>query len=401
MNNTTNSTTGTPNSYPMEGVLDAKITLAVHVVTLLVGTIANVFVFAALLTKKTRKTDQDVMVLNLCFADWMIIMVKFPLKLDVNFRYIYWSEFVCRFVELLPTVCHIAGIYTIVLMAVNRCRVLINPILASQMRLTVAVMWCIVIWMMSFAFLIPLALLRYSYNFKYCWIIPLTEYQDYLFKVYRCVSIAFMFPVPLHVIAISYIRLGIHLYSQRVPRVAYVQGTMQMDAGRKQNLAIIKTLAVIVLLFAAFMLPLFVARVQYEVLPPEEITSVKFYNFTAYTRLVALVHSCVNPIIYGSLTKYFRQKFKIWLCCCRRREPAQNVGEARSDVKMSTKQTSTQIRGSVHQGAVNDGIANESFVNEERPKAGIHTGSPINCNANNDMMAMTNICTLHRGPNQL
>jgi len=147
-------------SYPMEGALDAKITLAIHVITLVAGTVANVFVLGELLTKKTRKTDQDVMVINLCFSDWMIIMVKFPLKLDTNFRYVTWSTFVCKFVELLPTVGHIVGIYTLVLMAVNRCRVLVNPLLASQMRLVSAILWCLVIWLGSFVLLVPLIIVR-------------------------------------------------------------------------------------------------------------------------------------------------------------------------------------------------------------------------------------------------
>ncbi|KAK3727949.1 hypothetical protein QZH41_004894 [Actinostola sp. cb2023] len=41
-----------------------------------------------------RKTDQDIMIINLCLADWLVILIKFPLKLDVNLRYIYWSNVV-------------------------------------------------------------------------------------------------------------------------------------------------------------------------------------------------------------------------------------------------------------------------------------------------------------------
>ncbi|KAK3727948.1 hypothetical protein QZH41_004893 [Actinostola sp. cb2023] len=161
--------------------------------------------------------------------------------------------------------------------------------------------------MVSFIAVIPLMLLRVSYHFKFCGVIPLTEHQAYLFHVYRSFTITFMFPVPLLIIAASYLRLGAYIYQQRVPRVASVGGSIRMDAGRKENLDVIKTLAVIVILFVVFMLPLFVARVQYEIMYRSEVKSMsaEFLTFVAYTRLLALSHSCVNPIIYELYCVYF------------------------------------------------------------------------------------------------
>lgn len=313
MNNTSHVETAFVPLVPLdEGKLSSQINLAIHVITLVVGSVANLLVFAVVVTK-SKKTDQDVMIINLCFTDWLIIMVKFPLKLDTNFKYIHWTDFVCKFVEIIPTLCHYVGIYAIVVMAVHRCRVLLNPFKA-KMKLKTAVFCCIVIWVLSYLFLLPLILVRVSYFGKFCGSIRLTDYQEHLFQIYRIIGYAVAFPIPLLIIACSYFRLGMHLYHQRIPRVAYVEGNLNMNAGRRQNLEIIKTLAVIVIAFALFMLPLFIVRVQYEIKNNAERTANHYINFIVYSRLIALSHSCVNPVIYGSLTKNFRQKYKKWFC---------------------------------------------------------------------------------------
>lgn len=312
MNNT--SHVGTSFAPLHEGKLSSQINLAIHVITLVVGSVANLLVFAVVVTK-SKKTDQDVMIINLCFTDWLIIMVKFPLKLDTNLKYIYWTDFVCKFVEVIPTLCHYVGIYAIVVMAVHRCRVLLNPFKA-KMKLKTAVLCCIVIWVLSYLFLLPLVLIRVSYFGKFCGGTLLTDYQEHLFQIYRIVGYVIAFPIPLLIIAISYFRLGMHLYRQRIPRVAYVEGNLNMNAGRRQNLEIIRTLAVIVVAFALFMLPLFIVRIQYEIKNNVERRAKHYINFIVYSRLIALSHSCVNPVIYGSLTKHFRQKYKKWFCQC-------------------------------------------------------------------------------------
>lgn len=312
MNNT--SHVGTSFAPLHEGKLSSQINLAIHVITLVVGSVANLLVFAVVVTK-SKKTDQDVMIINLCFTDWLIIMVKFPLKLDTNLKYIYWTDFVCKFVEVIPTLCHYVGIYAIVVMAVHRCRVLLNPFKA-KMKLKTAVLCCIVIWVLSYLFLLPLVLIRVSYFGKFCGNTLLTDYQEHLFQIYSIIGYVIAFPIPLLIIAISYFRLGMHLYRQRIPRVAYVEGNLNMNAGRRQNLEIIRTLAVIVVAFALFMLPLFIVRIQYEIKNNVERRAKHYINFIVYSRLIALSHSCVNPVIYGSLTKHFRQKYKKWFCQC-------------------------------------------------------------------------------------
>ncbi|XP_031571987.1 neuropeptide Y receptor type 4-like [Actinia tenebrosa] len=312
MNNT--SLVGTSFVPLDEGKLSSQINLAIHVMTLVIGSVANILVLAVVVTK-SKKTDQDVMIINLCLTDWLIIMVKFPLKLDTNLEYINWTDSVCKFVEIIPTLCHYVGIYAIVVMAVHRCRVLLNPFKA-KMKLKTAVVCCIVIWVLSYLFLLPLIFYRVGYFGKSCVVIPLTDCQNRLFQIYRIIGYVIAFPIPLLIIAFSYFRLGMHLYRQRIPRVAYVQGNLNMNAGRRQNLEIIKTLAVIVIAFALFMLPLFIVRIQYEVKSNAERVAKHYINFIVYSRLIALSHSCVNPVIYGSLTKHFRQKYRQWFCQC-------------------------------------------------------------------------------------
>ena len=87
---------------------------------------------------------------------------------------------------------------------------------------------------------------------------------------------------------------------------------------------VVKMLVAVVVLFAICWSPLLIDNVltAYEILPKMKIGKFKHLN-TAF-QLMAYFNSCINPIVYGFMSKHFRESFlaaacgSFWCCCPRR-----------------------------------------------------------------------------------
>lgn len=84
---------------------------------------------------------------------------------------------------------------------------------------------------------------------------------------------------------------------------------------------VVKMLVAVVVLFAICWSPLLIENVltAYAVLPSPKYETFKHLN-TAF-QLMAYFNSCINPIVYGFMSKHFRESFvaaacgNCWGCC--------------------------------------------------------------------------------------
>ncbi|KAF4524434.1 hypothetical protein B566_EDAN013452 [Ephemera danica] len=109
-------------------------------------------------------------------------------------------------------------------------------------------------------------------------------------------------------------------------------------------------LVAIVALFVICWAPVLIDNVltAFEVLPHIRIGGLK-HMATAF-HLMAYFNSCINPIVYGFMSRNFRESFHKALCrCCRsrRRNPPHGVGSSyngKRQMSVSVNSRTTSVR---------------------------------------------------------
>jgi len=144
--------------------------------------------------------------------------------------------------------------------------------------------------------------------------------EEYYRQAYTAVLFALQYAIPLIVIAIAYLRIAVCLVTSQIPMLTSQNshGEVIRHKTRSENVQIIRTLAVIVVLFMACMLPNQIAWMLFDF----GGASYKELSHAFWTSAEALIflHACVNPIVYGSFTRQYRRGYLLYfryVCCCR------------------------------------------------------------------------------------
>jgi len=275
------------------------LTLIVYVVTFVLGVVGNILVFLVIFAKKERRTSNDIFLVNLAVSDLLTVSVSLPLKfLLLVDPFIPMSCFVCKILYPLMTVPYCASIFTITSMSMQRRNAILNPwrgVMTHCRTLACAG----AIWTLSILITLPLSIFSTKQG-KNC-VLAWTEKQQKIFVV----SIFFIqYVLPLTVIIIAYVQICLNLKK-------YQKNIVRQEV-KKENIEITRTIAVIVFLFAVFTLPLQVFWMLY-VYKLDEIGYEAIGKLHLYAALLTDFHSCMNPLVYGALTRRFRQKYTLLL----------------------------------------------------------------------------------------
>ena len=185
---------------------------------------------------------------------------------------------------------------TIFSMAVHRCRLITNPY-RPKMRMRNAYIWIAAIWFSSLIIVLPLSVVSDANN-GIC-------YENWPSinprKAYTIALFILQFVITLFIIGVAHARIGIDLRRLTVP-----QSSLPALKRKKENIPVIKTLAMIVILFViclllrqiAWLLPDFGGQKE------SEITQTIF----KFADILDILHPSLNPIVYGLSNKRFRRE---------------------------------------------------------------------------------------------
>ena len=90
-------------------------------------------------------------------------------------------------------------------------------------------------------------------------------------------------------------------------QISNAQDRFALEVRRKEDLQIIKMMGLIVILFASCMLPIQVAWLIADFGPVEHKRVGDVLLRVA--DVAAYMHACVDPIVYGTVTRYFRREY--------------------------------------------------------------------------------------------
>lgn len=298
----------TDSELPNETIRNVK--LGFYIASVIVGFIGNTLVIAVISGKTNKRSVYDLFILNLGIADLSFIVFFMPLYIYEHLSSIYKTLFYCRLVQPLLTIFYFLSIFTIGSMAIHRCRLITNPY-KRKMRKRGAYLWIAAIWISSFIIVLPLSIVAKAED-GYCvenW--PSMDHR----KAYTLALFLLQFLLPLLTIAAAYLRIGVYLWRSAAPQSSLSTAKKnRAQKRRKENIQVIKTLALIVILFAICLLPGQIAWLMLDFgdKQDEHIVDVIFI----FSDILDCLHACVNPVVYGLLTEQFRREYIRYFSYC-------------------------------------------------------------------------------------
>lgn len=307
--NDTNGTTLLTNA------IEQEIIKVVFILALLFGLVGHGLVLLVVIGKGTRRTASDMFILNLSVSDLSFLILSLAINKNMYGGTFEYSLFYCKFVWPMVTVTFFASVFTLTSMALHRCYGVLLP-LKENLTAKQAMLWAGCIWVMSLATTLPLIVITDLNENKLC----NETWSESSSKTYTVLLLLLQYVIPLFIIALAYIQIVRCLRHRKIPGTLLDKyGQAVSKSARRENIQIIKTVAVIVILFAVCMFP-------------HELAGILLYfgnaaqqklalSLMEYSTIFLYIHSCLNPIVYGIITHQFRKEYKKYLlmlvCCCR------------------------------------------------------------------------------------
>ena len=267
-----------------------------YIASFIFGFGGNSLVITVMSRKKQKRSIPRLFVVNLAISDLSFITVFVPINIYSYISTIYQNSYYCRLLIPLVTTIYFVSIFTIASMAVHRCRLITNPY-RPKMRVRNAYIWIAAIWFSSLIIVLPLSVVSETNN-GICyenW--PSINHR----KAYTFALCILQFVIPLLIIGVAYARIGIYLSRSAVP-----QSSLPALKRRKENIQVIKTLAMIVILFVICLLPGQIAWLLLDFGGQKEFEIAKV--IFKFEDILDILHACVNPIVYGLSNKHFRRE---------------------------------------------------------------------------------------------
>ena len=258
-------------------------------VVFLLGLIGNIFVLIIVLQRGTRKTINVIFVTCLACADLVLVFESLISILEQLKIIIPCS--LQAFTMTLVTTGYNAGLFTITSMAIHRCFVITHP-WGPKLKRRKALIWVSLVWLIAFTLAIPIMIVSkptQNGNCRDVW--PLKS----LSQAYTTKLMTVQFCIPLIITAICYIKIWLFLRRRPVipqRRLRTGESTTREETTR-ESIVILKTVAVIVVLFLVFLLPLQVAWMLFD------FKHIFFFELWFASALLIRLHSSV---IIGSCT---------------------------------------------------------------------------------------------------
>ena len=204
----------------------------------------------------------------------------------------------------------------------HRCHIVTHP-WRPKLKRKGAIIWVSLIWLAAFILVIPLNVVTKAAENGCEEVRPTLglrrAYTASLMTIQYIMGV-----MPLLITAICYIRIWLFLKSRPVfpnnSGLTSARETPEEDS-RRESSVILKTNGVIVLLFLVFLLPTQVAWML------SDFRNISSDELWFASDILTMVHSCLNPVVYGVMNKQYRRNYVIFLsrmlCCSRSSHVAQ------------------------------------------------------------------------------
>ncbi|XP_052256364.1 LOW QUALITY PROTEIN: pyroglutamylated RF-amide peptide receptor-like [Dreissena polymorpha] len=320
--------------------------------TLLLGIIGNGLVILSVSRFEQMMTITNTFLLSLASADLLLVLICVPIKFATFFSY-HWrfGAFMCKTIHYIQNVSAICSVATLTVMSLERYYAIVHPMKAKYVCTKGRARRCIcALWFASFILGVPILIGRIQIQVgrhgQAYWCVKWFS-TPFLRILYEGYMFGLILVLPVIIMSFAYIRVCQELWF-----MAKHRSTMRADADTRRNQfyerngstnstplrmsstektpvlrvkftdddstkkQVIKMLVAVVVVFIICWAPILTndLLVALEILPELNIPPYKYMRETFH--LMSYINSCVNPIVYGFMSRNFRQMFKRALCGC-------------------------------------------------------------------------------------
>lgn len=331
----------------------------VYGLTLLLGVTGNALILYTIVAFRRMRSITNVFLASLATADLLLVAFCVPIKLSKLLSFTWtFGEFLCKLVHYVQNVSVFCSVLTLTAMSLERFYAILYPMKAqyictiSQARKVIGALWAL-----SLVMAVPVVFVQVLMPVGvpgdgHYWCLVDFE-QPTLWKVYEVYMLVLVLIVPTTVMAYAYAMISFEVWRSVTKRRAGMMaetrngkeppdkesypmtalGVRSCRSRPKRSRGnsvpstderttvkqVVKMLVAVVCLFVLCWTPLLVSNV---------LTSFGYLDYlhhgylkplrTAF-HLLAYANSCVNPIVYGFMSRTFRDSF---LSVCRRRQPS-------------------------------------------------------------------------------
>lgn len=333
---------------PLEELVPVSIAYGL---TLVLGITGNILVIASVIRFRKLHSVTNVFLLSLASADLLLVVVCVPVKCISFFSYSWrLGEFLCKFVNYLQNLSIICSVMTLTGLSLERYYAILHPMKSKYVcTISLARRSVISIWILSFLMATPtLAGQIHKTVGKHRqahWCI-LEWDSSVIQRVYGVYMFLVILMLPFILLSYAYASicrelwkmnrrghnsgsemeaLQIRRVSQRRKDTSNSANPQRCGDGDENNTKkqVIKMLVTIIVLFMICWGPVTTNNllVSFDVLDKLHMGALKPIRQAFY--VLSYINSCVNPIVYGFMSKNFRKAFIMalgYLCLGRRRQ---------------------------------------------------------------------------------
>lgn len=278
------------------------------IIFLIIGIPGNILVLLTVAARKKR-TGNDLFIANIAVADLLVLVLYYPIRFDSYINCIHTASAIfCHFIWPLTQLMFFVSIFTMAAMTIHRYRHVVNPFLPPEEKHKIYISIG-VIWLLSLGPGLPLfVVMKWDPMKQTCKEdFSLTARHAYTILVFTVQLI-----IPLFIISGAYFMIWRDLSKSTAFRASIKSNGQVTTNNSRENRQVTRTIVTIVTLFVVCMLPNHIAWMLWDFgNSSDKKAAITIFTFSG---LLALFACCVNPIVYGSLTKHFRRGYYRLIC---------------------------------------------------------------------------------------
>ncbi|XP_034251332.1 gastrin/cholecystokinin type B receptor-like [Thrips palmi] len=359
-------------------------TLIVYLLTMVLGLVGNALIIFTTQRYRRMQSTTNVFLSSLASADLLLIVVCIPVKLAKLMSFT-WNAgfFMCKAVHYMQNVSAMCSVFTLTAMSIERYYAIIHPMKVKYLcSLSQARKICAGIWLAAFVMATPiLQTIDYKeVGVKYSGMWCVRDFEDdFILRFNDVYSLVVILVVPTGIMVFTYSVICWEVWHVMLQRCQMTSGkglnvvesiplSKKRQVGFRESLKknagqirmeeetqtvkqVTKMLVAVVVVFVICWAPLLVDNLltAYGVLPHgyERVGDLKGYKYMSVCfHLLSYFNSCVNPIVYGFMSRSFRESFRQALCrCCK------TARKANRQPSSNTRTTSLRINDTSCSGA--------------------------------------------------